>query len=326
MFKKILNTENDDENVKAFYTKYYKKIFPFYQSFGRNFELKKHDVKLSCRVFYNSAEKGKIIIVNGYNESYLKYAEIIHDLYQKQYSVYAYDHRGQGFSQKFKNQKNRGFIDKFENFINDLEFIFKFVQNDGQNLPIYLLAHSMGGLISSFAMCQNKIAPQRVVLSAPLFGINLGYLSFLEYPAYLLSTGLTKIGFGKSYAFGQKDCFPLVSFKKNEVTHSVARYQVWQTHIRETPEVQLGGPTFQWVSENVRACHAARLLGEENKVPVLLLQAEQDTIVQNDAQDVFLQHCKNSQKKIIHRSKHEILMEIDPLRSEAMNDIYAFFE
>lgn len=325
MFKEILQAENDSENVKSFYAKYYKKILPFYNSFGRHFELRKNDVKLSCRLFVNPAAKAKIIIVNGYNESYLKYAETIHDLYHQQYSVYVYDHRGQGFSQKFPDQKNRGFIDKFEKLVDDLESFFKYVQNHEEKLPIFLLAHSMGGTVTTLAASENKINPERIILSAPLFGINLGYLSFLEYPAYLLSVAFTKIGLGKSFAFGQTDCFPLVSFKKNEVTHSVGRYHVWQTHIRETPEVQLGGPTFQWVRESMRACDKARLLGENNQIPILLLQAENDTVVRNDAQDIFLHHCKNSHKKIIHHAKHEILMEIDLLRSEAMNEIYKFF-
>jgi len=52
-----------------------------------------------CQVLQADAKQA-VVISNGRVESYLKYQELIFDLYQQGYSVFALDHRGQGLSDR----------------------------------------------------------------------------------------------------------------------------------------------------------------------------------------------------------------------------------
>jgi lysophospholipase len=88
--------------------------------------------------------------------------------------------------------------------------------------------------------------------------------------------------------------------------------------------MQIGGPTFGWIKESINASRRARSIGITNKIPILLLQAEEDTVVHNKAQDKFINHCDNIEKVIMGHSKHEILMEIDFIRNKALDCIRNF--
>jgi len=324
VFQSILTKNNSPDSIKKHLERYYNTIFPFYLEHGVSHNLIINFNQVSCRFFINPKAHKKILIVNGYKESYLKYAEVIFDLYHKGYSVYTYDHRGQGFSEKFKNQNGRGYLDSFDEMVQDFVSVFQFVEQHDQNQEVFVIAHSMGGAISTLAVCTQKMSLKRLILSAPMFGINMGPASFLEYPAYILCLFFSKIGFGNKFAFGQKPCFPLVDFKDNDLTHSKARYQVWQSHIRDTPEVQLGGPTFKWIEESLKAARLVRKQKNNNKTQILLLQAENETVVRNDTHDTFVKHNQCTKKIIIPFAKHEILLEIDFLREQVFEHIFKF--
>lgn len=169
--------ETNAENVKANLDRYANVITPFYKKYGVPHALKAQNAKISCLLFPNENSKTKIIIVTGYNESYLKYAEVIYDLFHKGHSLYVYDHRGQGYSEKFLNQNSRGYMDSFDDLVDDLQLFFDFVNksDEGTNekQQIVVLAHSMGGAVTTLALLQNKIKPHRIVLSSPMLGLVL---------------------------------------------------------------------------------------------------------------------------------------------------------
>ncbi len=327
MFQTILKTENSPKAVEQTLNHYKDVVFPFYLEKGKEVCIEAEKAKLSCRAYAHPNAKATILIVNGYNESYLKYAEVIYDLYQKEYSVYVYDHRGQGFSEKFPNQNQRGFIHKFSELVSDLEIFYKFVEQQTNKQDIYVIAHSMGGAVATLAVEQNKITPKKLVLSAPMFGIKLTPFPILENSVYLVTKLIIACGFQHSYAFGQKACFPLDSFEKNVVTHSKARLQIWQKHIKEVEAVQLGGPTFQWIKESIKASQCARNANLTTKnISILLLQPENEMLVRNDTQEHFVKNNKQCVQKIsIPFARHEILMEIDTIRNQVFNDIFGFF-
>lgn len=326
MFQILLKNKNSQGSIQKHLNHYYQTVYPFYLENGHEHTLKGSKANISCRYFIHPNTKAKIIIVNGYNESYLKYAEVIFDLYKKNFSIYTYDHRGQGFSDKFPNQKNRGFLNDFNELVDDLEIFFKFVQNHDKQQDIFMLAHSMGGAVATLATGRQKILPKKLALSAPMMGIKLSPLPILEYPIYLSTVLFSKLGLAHTFAFGQSDCFPLIPFEKNVVTHSKARYQIWQEHIRTTPQVQLGGPTFQWVKESIKASREARAITNPgNQIPILLLQAEKEDLVLNNAHEIFVHNWHNAQLKVISNAKHEILMEIDSIRNTVLHLIFNFF-
>jgi lysophospholipase len=319
--------ENSQKYIQEGKKRYQEIILPFYQEKGKTIEfLGAKNIKISCRIFEIENPRGKIILATGYNESYLKYSEFIMDLCQLGFSVYCYDHRGQGFSERFPNQKKRGYVDQFFNYVNDLKTFFNSVKNMSKSsLPLFIIAHSMGGAICATAVGDKIILPDGVVLCAPMLEIALSPYSILEYPIFLLAALFCKLNMGKKYVFGQKDCQPFSPFEGNDVTHCQLRYDIWRHHIAETDALQLGGPTFQWLKESIAASRRARKhIGKANTVPLLLLQADQDTVVKNKGQDLFIKNFSHSSKITLNNCQHEILMELTVTRQKAIEFIQNF--
>lgn len=324
-FYRALEVENQPPYIADYHNYYHDIIFPFYEQKGTAFTLPgSGGATLSCRAFVTENAKAVIVLATGYNESYFKYSELIYNLCQEGYSIFCYDHRGQGFSHKFPNQRRRGYVDSFSAFVDDFATIYNHVEARNPGLPISVVAHSMGGAVVTLAVCEGLVKPRSVVLSAPMYEVRVSPWSVFELPIYALSKVMQCLGQDRMYIPGQKDCMLNWPFEKNDVTHSSARFAVWRKHVRDMLPLQLGGPTFAWAREAVLACRKVRKLGKQMNVPLLLLQAEADTIVRNSAHDLFLHDCPTGKKIVLEHSKHELLMEIDFIRDRAVQAILQF--
>ena len=93
-----------------------------------------------------------ILIVNGRVESYLKYQELAWDLWRQGYSLYLIDHRGQGMSDRMLADKEKGYVDQFDDYVADLKQFHDEVIAQDQPAKLFLLAHSMGGAISALSL------------------------------------------------------------------------------------------------------------------------------------------------------------------------------
>ena len=94
----------------------------------------------------------------------------------------------------------------------------------------------------------------------------------------------------------------------------------------------MGGPTYHWVREGVRAGHSILSQAAQISTPLLLLQAADDKVVDNRAQDLFCQTmvaagqpCEGGRPMVIEGARHEILFEKDSMRARALDAILAFF-
>ena len=114
LFIEEIKKENLDQNVEKSISRYNEVIIPFYKSKGVSEQFNGvGDITIACRTFHSPNAIAKIILCTGYNESYLKYSELIMNLCDMGFSVYCYDHRGQGFSSRFPDQEKKGFVYKF---------------------------------------------------------------------------------------------------------------------------------------------------------------------------------------------------------------------
>ncbi len=293
------------------------------------------DIPIRYCYIHNEAGKGAVVIVNGRGESFLKYIEASHDLHKQGYSVYMYDHRGQGLSGRIVNDPMLGHVEDFDNYLMDLEKFYRQVVRKKENGNIYLLSHSMGGAVAALYLAKHPDHFQAAVLSSPMMEINTGIVpvSLACKTAQLLHGFRKFLGWDPGYV-------PLTgpyrekSFEGNRLTHSILRYKLFISSLYEkNPMIRMGGPTSQWVTEACLAARETRQYAGRIETPVLLLQAGGDQMVAAAGQEEFCTNLAAGGKSIcqgggpdrIEGAYHEILMEKDEYRIPALTRILEFF-
>lgn len=285
-------------------------------------------VAIQCVGFTAREHRRAIVLVSGFMDSYLKYSELIYDLFFSGYDVFMYDHRGQGLSGRILDNVDKVYVEQFDYYVDDLDTFWQ------QNIiprgyqQLYLLGHSMGGAITALFLARHPQAVNAVALSAPMMGINL------PMPRWC-AKAITKLFeywpvLSQAYALWRNKPFP---FAANMLTHSKVRYQAFIDLYNQQAAIRLKGPTFHWVHEGLAA--EERILAEVGKycLPILLLQAGKEILVSNRAQAAFYQginqfgHCNQRHEfRQFKEAHHELLFEIDEIRSQVLQEILSFFE
>ncbi|MGX5832590.1 alpha/beta fold hydrolase [Aeromonas piscicola] len=269
-----------------------------------------------------------ILIVNGRVESYLKYQELAWDLWRQGYSLYLIDHRGQGLSDRLLDDQEKGYVDQFDDYVLDLKQFHDQVIVADQPAKLFLLAHSMGGAISALYLERWPDDIKAAVLSSPMMGINLGGLP--KWLAQGLAASIDTVGswLGEPpYGPGQGS-YQSHEFAENGLSHSKPRYQAFRQLYEQRPQIKLGGVTAHWIREGIAAGDSAIAAADRIKTPLLLLQAGEDSVVDNVAQDAFCARarCEGGKPLRIEGAWHELFMESDPQRQAALNATLAFFD
>jgi lysophospholipase len=278
-----------------------------------------HDgINIAYATIQHPNNQRAIVISNGRVESYIKYQELMFDLYQQGFNVYALDHRGQGLSDRLTHDSHQGYVDKFTDYTTDLaQFIDQIVLQQQHN-ELFLVAHSMGCTIASDYLHKYPQTFTAAVFSAPMFGIRLPFIqTIVRWLAQKLD--INRIEAGKvhsTFVLGGTHYQP-DSFKRNQLTHSPYRYQRYTDIFDANAEVQLGSPTNRWLLEAMSAAQRSINYAKHSQTPILILQAEKDGIVCNKSQNQTLStHCH---KVVIEGAYHEVFIESDTIRNIALS-------
>ncbi len=87
--------------------------------------------------------RGVVAVVPGFNSHSGYYAWVAERLVAKGLAVYAVDLRGRG-----QSEGERFYVQQFEDYVNDLHALVTLARAHEPGLPIYLLGHSAGGVVS----------------------------------------------------------------------------------------------------------------------------------------------------------------------------------
>ncbi|MCW8831920.1 MAG: alpha/beta fold hydrolase [Colwellia sp.] len=282
-----------------------------------------------------SQENKCLVIVSGRSESYLKYQELSFDLFARGYSVFLIDHRGQGLSERALNNPHKGYVEDFQYYVDDLAyFIENIVSQHCQRKP-YILAHSMGGAIAARYLQDFPDSIQAAVLSSPMLGFNGGGVPEFIAQSVIKTTAQLNQWLDDSpwYFIGHKD-FAHTGFANNPLMHSAVRYQIFTELYQNTPAIQLGGVTTKWLTESLAALEKLFANIDSISTPTLVLQAGDDKIVSNQAQNDFCQQlhslhpqsCPDGKPTVIAGAYHELFFERDIYRNQALTAVINWFE
>jgi lysophospholipase len=283
--------------------------------------------ELSGVLLLHPNARGIVVVLNGRSESWLKYGELFYDLYREGYSVASYDHRGQGLSPRLvAGNAQTGHVDDFGLYGRDLNSFMNHVVLPTKNAPIYLLAHSMGATVALEYL--EHYAPQApplkaAVLTAPMLRINTS--PYPEPLARMIVEIFHLLGFGRHYVIGEHDYDPSEPFCKNRITSSKERWKMSNLILKEHPEAVTGGPSNDWVLQSLEHTACVRRNESHVRTKILILQAGKDQLVINKDENEASKVIPNSRLIKFPDSKHELLMESDPIRERVMSEILDFF-
>lgn len=128
----------------------------------------KYRVQLFGQAWLPNHSVGTILFIHGYSEHTGNYGKLMHEFVNANFGVASLDLRGHGLS-----EGARGHTDTPTAYAEDVEqFLSILFPHLTPHRPLFLWAHSMGGLIALQVLDRKKlpIAPTAVCLTSPLLG------------------------------------------------------------------------------------------------------------------------------------------------------------
>jgi acylglycerol lipase len=104
-----------------------------------------------------------LLMVHGLGEHSGRYLNVVNHFVPLGYGVYGFDHAGHG-----KSEGMREGVERFADYTDTLRVYYEMVKGWQTGTPVFLLGHSMGGLIASCYLLDHPADFRGAVISAPL--------------------------------------------------------------------------------------------------------------------------------------------------------------
>jgi len=323
-------------------------------------------IDIFCASFVNPKAHAKVVFVTGWNESFLKYAELIKTLFESGLSVFTYDHQSQGLSGRWLMDEQATWIYNFDAYVLDFVFYVNNMiegateetaarkafheartgdtptkgkpssesQDTKPKLPLYAVAHSMGGLIIGIACAKYPNLVRRMALSAPAFRFKCG-MKALDYRgpmplpvAYAINWAACYMGMGQS---------PLLGFfhedPKDPVTKQLSscdeQLELQRQLRMKHPSIISCCGTFDWCLHSFDAQAAFANVYNSVRTNCLIFKAENaesDVFVHNRAIDAFAASAYSTKLFDVPGAKHEVLLEAKATRAVVYETIVEYFK
>lgn len=290
--------------------------------------------RISSMVFSHPNSDVGIVIGPGLGESYIKYKEVVFDLWRKGYSIYILDHRSQGFSDRplariTANKKlspdrrkkihDTIYVERFDDYVEDLKIFVDTIVQPHSDRKLFLLAHSMGGAIGSLYLEKYPQDFSAAVFSSPMHQIVMNPLPSDACWFFRV------LGPRAQYVLGNGAYVEMKQFDPDRaLTSSRIRYNLLvRDEFRRFPSARPGGASWQWAYEACKGSKQSRISAALTKVPVLIFQAGADTLVTPQGQREFCDgvnssHPNSCEIENIPGARHELLFESDRYRAPVL--------
>ncbi len=133
--------------------------------------------------------KAVLLIVHGLGEYCGRYMNVVNHFVPLGYAVYGLDHIGHG-----KSDGAREYVDRFEDFTDNLTTYYNMVTGWQAGKPVFLLGHSLGGLIATYYLLDHQASFKGAIISAPAIKIGAGISQATITMGKILSVVMPKAG------------------------------------------------------------------------------------------------------------------------------------
>ena len=254
--------------------------------------------KLYYQAWQPAKAKAVIMLIHGYAEHGGRYAEFAEICGKDNYAVYAVDHWGHG-----KSGGARGFVPKFSAFLDGVDALLTCVQENHPSLPIVLVGHSMGGLISTRYLIQNQEAFAAAVLSGPAIIPTEEPSKALLFVSRLMSKLAPKVG--------------VLALDSDSVSRDPAVVKKYL----DDPLVYNGKMSARLAAEMLTSMQDAQGNLSKITLPILCLHGEEDGLAAPEGSTLIHEAVSSKDKtlKIYPELYHEIFNE--PERKAVLSDM-----
>jgi lysophospholipase len=268
-------------------------------------------------------DKGTLCLLNGRSEFIEKYEEIIEKLNQLGLNVFSFDWRGQGLSTRLLKNRRKGYVNNYDDYVNDLSVFVNNIFTKNTSRPYILMGHSMGGHIAIRFLHKHGDIFDVTILMSPMIDIRTFPLP--KKILQILSRIFVKAGCDKVYIAGN-DRLMENKFTGNPLTSDMVRFEKFRKIAIENPQIAIGGVTFGWLNASFDSIDLLNQPGyvENISTQILIFSAEKDRVVCNKAQRRLCQRLPNCRLIKISDSRHEILQEKDTIQKQFWN-IFEYF-
>ena len=270
--------------------------------------------------------RGHVLMITGRGDFVEKYAETLHDLVDLGWGVTIFDWRGQGLSRRVGKTAMHGASPGFDVWLADLaEMLDWTVERAGG--PVMAIAHSMGGHLLLRHLAAGRGGVARATVLAPMLGLAAAPLG--PGIARWLAARMVKWGRGDDFVVGGGPYEPGAAGSKRQLllTGDPERYRDESWWVGQYPALALGSVTWGWLNDAFASLDALWAPGvpEAINVPVQFLIPDTDGLVDSKATRRFVARMTGAELGVYSGAGHELLREVDHLRSDVVRRILAFF-
>jgi len=283
--------------------------------------------------FVHPTPRAAVVVLTGWSETFLKYSDFIKALFDQGFSVFTYDHQSQGTSGRWLPEAQSTWVHTFEDYVDDFVYYCTLVSRETPQLPVYLFAHSMGGLVASIAMSRLPALINRAVLSAPMLRNKCGMkVADYKYPlpqpiAYWITYWACLAGLGSLNALGFFKESAADPLKLHITTSDPEQLRNWQLLRQKYPALLATCVTNDWVLQSIRAQKKFSRFYEFVAPNVLVIAADpaREVFVHNRAMSMFVNKAPRSRMLVAPGAFHELLFESAVIRGAVTKTVMDFF-
>jgi acylglycerol lipase len=220
--------------------------------------------------------QAEAVIVHGFAEHSGRYAALTDYLVGYSYCVTSYDQRGHGQSEGLA-----GHVDRFADYERDLDRVVAYVRSRGCSRTVFIIGHSMGGLVALRYVAKNRGDLAGAVISAPLIAI-AGHV-----PAHKLL--IARVGARVA---------PRLRLD-NEINPGALSRDPEVGRAYEADPLVHHQVSTRWFAEAVRAMEEVKQWAPQITLPVLVMHGSEDRLADAAATSQLFERIGSADKELI---------------------------
>jgi len=220
--------------------------------------------------------RSEVLIAHGFGEHSGRYGALTDHLTSHNYSVTAYDHRGHGLSDGLP-----GHVESFDEYDQDLVKLVASVRERSQSQSLFLIGHSMGGLIALRYLTRTDGKVAGAIISAPLIEVAV------PVPAHKLM--IARVGARMAPRLRlDNEINPANLSRDPEVGRAYAADPLVNRKV-----------STKWFTEATRAMHEVAEWAPKIKTPILVMHGTEDRLASVGATKRLFESIGSSDKELV---------------------------